>query len=289
MQKLPSANSPLKFRDFRESKRIWIKLTIAKAPQTIGSGLINGVIFIGLFFCIFSACTPTKNSLYFYNLQKDTTLRNLVSKNYEPAIQKNDLLSIAVASLSPDNAFYNAPQSALGPLAQGTAGTLAGYLVDTNGNIPFVKIGILHVEGMTRKALKDTLEKKLIPYLRDAVVSVGFLNRHVTILGAVNSQVLSMPGDNMTILDALAASGDIGDKGRVDNVLVIREKDDNKEFKRLNLTNNSIFYSPYYYLQPNDIVYVEPVKIKAGNTSQIISYVSTGITLLIFILNQLLR
>ena len=241
----------------------------------------GNVIFFCLFFFIFSSCTSTKNSTYFQNLQKDTTLRNLVSKNYEPTIQKNDLLGITVASLSPDNAFYNAPQNTIGPLN--------GYLVDENGNIPFVKIGILHVEGLTRKELKDTLEKNLIPYLKDAVVSVSFLNRHVTMLGGIGSQVIPLANDNMTILDALAAGGDIGEKGRSDNILVIREKDDNKEFKRLNLTDNSIFYSPYFYLQPNDIVYVEPVKIKANNTAQIISYVTTGITFLIFILNQLLK
>jgi polysaccharide export outer membrane protein len=143
------------------------------------------------------------------------------------------------------------------------------------------------VEGITRKELKAMLEKGLVPYLKDAVVSVGFLNRHVTMMGAVSPQVLPMPGDNMTILDALAASGDIGEKGRIDNVLVIREKDDAKEFKRLNLKDNSIFYSSYFYLQPNDIVYVEPKKIKANKTAQIVSYVTTGITFLIFILSRL--
>ena len=123
--------------------------------------------------------------------------------------------------------------------------------------------------------------------MKDAVVSVGFLNRHVTILGGINALVIPLANDNMTILDALATGGDIGDKGRIDNILVIREKDDNKEFKRLNLTDNSIFYSPYFYLQPNDIVYVEPKKTKANNTSQIVSYVITGITFLIFILDRL--
>ena len=95
--------------------------------------------------------------------------------------------------------------------------------------------------------------------------------------------------ENMTILDALASSGDIGEKGRTDNILVIREKDDTKEFKRLNLTDQSVFYSPYFYLQPNDIVYVEPVKVKTAQTAQIISYITTGITFVIFIVNQLLK
>ena len=239
-----------------------------------------------IFLCIcllgILSCTSTKNSFYFQNLQKDTTLRNLITKDFESKIQKNDLLGITVSSLSPDNAFYNSPQNGVG--------TLAGYLVDGNGDIQFVKLGRLHAEGMTKKELKAKLEKDLVPYLKEAVVSVGFLNRHVTLIGGLNPQVLPMPADNMTILDALASSGDIGEKGRIDNVLVIRDTAENaKEFKRLNLTDNSIFYSPYFYLQPNDIVYVEPKKVKTNNTSQIISYVSTGTTFLIFILNLLLK
>ncbi len=222
------------------------------------------------------SCTATKNQVYFNNLQKDTTLRNLVSKNYDLKIQKSDLLGITVASLSPDVAFYNAPQNTVGPLS--------GYQVDENGNISFLKLGILHVEGMTRKELKDTLQSQLVPYLKDVVISVSFLNRHVTMLGAAGSQVLPLVSDNMTILDALASAGDIGQKGKMKNVLVIREKDNSKIFKRINLEDQSVFYSPYYYLQPNDIVYVEPRKVVTPLTAQAaISYVITSISLFVLI------
>lgn len=224
----------------------------------------------------FGSCSTPKNSVYFTGLPRDTTLRNIVTENYDLKIQKNDLLGIAVASLSPDVAFYNAPQN--------TVGGANGYLVDQYGNISFVKLGTLHVEGMTRKQLKDTLQNGLVPYLRDAVVSVGFLNRHITLMGAVSPQVLPMPGDNMTILDALAASGDIGEKGRIDNILVIRDHDGAKDFKRLNLKSDSIFYSPYYYLQPNDIVYVEPRKVKQQLTvPQAVSYITSAISLFFLI------
>lgn len=241
---------------------------------------------LGTFFFIvllinFIGCTPVKNTTYFQNLQKDTTLHNLISKDFETKIRKTDLLSIAVASMSPDISFYNAPQS--------SSGALNGYLVDENGNIPFIKLGILHVEGMTKKELKAKLERDLVPYLKDVVVSVGILNRHITMIGAVGPQVLPITIENMTIIDALASSGDIGEKGRTDNILVIREKEDGKEFKRLNLTNSSIFYSPYFYVQPNDIVYVEPAKIKTAKTAQVISYITAGISFILLILNQFFR
>lgn len=242
-----------------------------------------GFLIYALFFALlFASCITTKSTTYFQDIQKDTTLKNLVTKDFETKIRKGDLLSINVASLSPENtALYNAPQN--------TVGSLSGYLVDENGNISFIKLGILPVEGMTRKGLKAQLEKNLSPYLKEPVVAVGILNRHITMMGAISPQVLPMPNDNMTILDALASSGDIGAKGRPDNILVIREKDNTKEFKRLNLMDKSVFYSPYFYLQPNDIVYVEPLKVKSNNGLQIMSYVMTGITFLFFILDRILK
>lgn len=226
-----------------------------------------------------SSCSSTKNTTYFQNIPNDTTLTNLVSKDFEPKIQKGDLLGITVASLSPENTIiYNAPQNAQGPLT--------GYLVDENGDIQFVKLGILHVAGMTRKEVKSTLEKDLAPYLAQVVVAVGFLNRHITMIGGISPQIIPMPGDNMTILDAIAASGGIADKGRSDNILIVREKGNSKEFKRLNLTDNSIFYSPYFYMQPNDIVYVEPVKEKKDQFFRIYSLIITSASFVFLVLSR---
>jgi len=239
------------------------------------------LLFI-FFIILLPSCSSTKKTTYFQGIPKDTTLNNLVSKNFEPKIQIGDLLGITVASLSPENtAIYNAPQNAEGPLT--------GYEVDENGNIEFIKLGSLHVAGMARKELKEELEKKLTPYLSQSVVAVSFLNRHVTMMGAISPMVLPMPNSRMTILDALAASGDIADKGKTDNILVIREKGDSKEFKRLNLTDESIFYSPYFYLQPNDIVYVEPVKKKAENTTRIIGYITSGLSIVFFVLGRFIK
>jgi polysaccharide export outer membrane protein len=240
----------------------------------------NGIICIFLAFTmvLFDSCAPAKNTVYFENLKKDTTLQNIVAPNFDLKIRNTDMLGILVASLSPDVAFYNAPQNTVGPLN--------GYLVDQNGDINFVKLGVLHVEGMTRKELKDTLQILLVPYLKDVVVSVGFLNRHITMIGAVTPTVIPMLTDNMTIIDALASSGDIGDKGRIDNILVIRDNNGAKDFKRLSLKDPSIFHSPYYYMHPDDIVYVEPVIVKTKITAfQVIQYITTGISLLILILN----
>ena len=256
--------------------------------KTISLQLNNRNLFfisVSLIFISFISpgCSTTKKYTYFQDMEKDTTLQNVVMANAEPIIRKGDLLTITVASLSPENTvIYNAPQV--------TEGAVNGYLVDENGNIPYVKLGLVEAAGLTRAELKQKLEKSLAPFLAQPIVSIGFANRHVTMLGAIGPQVLLMPNKNMTLLDALASSGDIGNKGKSDNVLVIREKDGAKEFKRINLTDKSIFYSPYFYLQPNDIVYVEPVsEKKALKIPQLISYITTGFTFLIFILDRVIK
>ncbi len=271
MHNLPPTNPVTKTKEFTASYSIFCRR----------SNTLQFLFLSAVFFLHFASCTPAKKTTYFQNLPKDTTLRNLINKNFETKIQKTDLLGIAVAGMSPDIAFYNAPQN--------TSGSLSGYLVDENGNISFIKLGTLHVEGMTKKELKAKLEKDLVPYLKEVIVSVGILNRHVTMLGAAGPQILPLTIENMTLLDALASSGDIGEKGKTDNILVIRERDDAKEFKRLNLTDQSIFYSPYFYLQPNDIVYVEPAKVRGKNTAQIVSYITAGISFALLIINQVLK
>jgi polysaccharide export outer membrane protein len=261
-----------------EGKEPCSKLNVESSRLKIQGSMYKAILFCFVTLLFFSSCTTVKNTTYFQGIKNDTTLTNLVSKDFEPKIQKGDLLSITVASLSPENtAIYNAPQN--------IEGTATGYLVDKNGNINFFKLDTLHVEGMTRKELKEALEKDLTPYLAQTVVAVGFLNRHVTMIGAL-SQVLPMPNDHMTILDALATGGDIGERGMTNDVLVIREKDNGKEFKKLDLTDESIFHSPYFYLQPNDIIYIKPVKKKTENTTRIISYVTAGITFVFFIIDR---
>ncbi|HUZ60303.1 MAG TPA: polysaccharide biosynthesis/export family protein [Hanamia sp.] len=258
------------------------QLSVSKGHPSIGRrhfSIFNFQLPIFLIILL-SSCSSTKNYTYFQDIPNDTTLTNLVSKNFEPKIQKGDLLGITVASLSPENTLiYNAPQD-LQAASQGAQGQAPAYLVDENGNIQFIKLGTLHVAGMTRKQLKDTLEKELTPYLAETVVAVGFLNRHVTMMGGVSPQILLMAGDNMTLLDALAASGGIGEKGKSDNVMVIREKGNSRVFKRLNLTDKSIFYSPYFYLQPNDIIYVEPLKVKEDKTLRVFTYISSVVSLI---------
>ena len=241
-----------------------------------------------------ASCVTDKNLVYFQNLQKDSELKSVVDNNFELKIRKNDLLYIGITSPDPvSTVIFNSPQGPVTSSGQSgsTSTNIVGYLVDKDGNIILYKLGTIHVEGLTREQLKVRLEKDLAPYLKDAVVTIRFLSNHVTILGEVTKpQVITMSTEKISLLEALAMTGDVTIGGRRDNILLIRETPTGKQFKRLNLTDNSIFRSPFYYLKPDDVVYIEPTKGKiknSGTAPQTISYLLSGLTIIITLLLNL--
>lgn len=254
-----------------------------------------------LFLCcmaalFFSSCVTPKNSYYFKDLPRDTSINTTVSRLTESVIRKNDQLAITISSLNPEeDRVYNAAAISLsGGAAAAGAGT-SGYFVDANGDIQVHRLGSIHAEGMTRRALKNRIETDIKPYLKDAVVTVRYLNHRVTVMGEVRSpQVVLMPEEQLSILEVLGASGDITQLGKKDNILVIRETGTGKQFRRLNLEDHSVFTSEWYYLKPDDVVYVEPndkiVKDeKRQRTQQTVSLALSGLSLAIIILNSLLK
>lgn len=244
------------------------------------------VVIPGIF-----SCKGPKDLVYFQNISRDTTLQNTVSKNFELKIKPDDLLYVGVTSASAEqSALFNAPQVAvLG--GAGTGGSTSGYLVDKSGTIQIYKLGNVKVAGLTREELKEKLQRDLTPYLREPVVTVRNLNNKVTVLGEVGRPgVLPLPTDQMSILEAIGQSGDLTINGRRDNILVIRQGEGGKEFRRLNILDNSVFSSPYFFLQNDDVVYVEPdVKRKTGTNAQTISFILSGVSILSILLTRFIR
>jgi polysaccharide export outer membrane protein len=201
----------------------------------------------------------------------------------EPIIQKGDLLSIIVYS---DNLeatkLYN--QTLINSAASvqtgmqnggaienslGNSPTTPGYLVDENGNIELQGIGLVHVDSLTRGALKDTLDHRLSPYLTHPYYTIRFLNQHYTMLGEIAKPgIYAITGDRVNLLEALGVAGDMTFFGRRDNVLVIRETNGKRQFARLDLTKPEIISSPYFYMQQNDVVIFEANKKKVPANDQ---------------------
>jgi polysaccharide biosynthesis/export protein len=247
--------------------------------------LLAGII------CLATSCRVQKRTFsnYLENVA-DTTLP--IQQNIPaPLIQKNDILSIKVYSMSINPATdipYNLPEQAV---AGGSGTTTAGFLVDQNGNIEYPRIGTLHVEGLTKEQLSDAIKEKLKEQLTQPSVIIRFVNYKITVLGEVRSPgTFTLPTDKVTILEALGLAGDITDFGKRASVKILRENNNQREIGTVNLTSKELFTSPFYHLQQNDVVFVEQESRKVRqqeqqNLAQQIGIATSIITAIALILN----
>ena len=226
----------------------------------------------GLF--ILSSCAPVKDIAYFQNKIVDQPEK--IDKHAGILIQPKDMLSISVSSRNPELvAMFNlslvqyTPGSEMGGVGGGQQRML-GYVVDNNGCIDFPVLGTLKVAGLTRWELSELIKRRLVNdgLLPDAVVTVEFMNFKVSVLGEVASPgTYTIQGDKVTILQALSLAGDLTIYGQRENVSVIRERDGERTFFKINLCDVDLFKSPAYYLQQNDVIYVEPSIEKARQST----------------------
>jgi polysaccharide biosynthesis/export protein len=210
---------------------------------------------------------------YFSNT-KDSVLYQTI--NRQPVIQKGDMLSIMVwvrneVYRREFNSFNGT--ATMSPSESGTpTATPVGYLVDDDGAIQFPYLGRMIVENKTKKQLAGELQQKLsATFVNDTpLVSIRILNYKITVLGEVNRQgVYSIPGEKVTILEALGLAGDLTYYGKRNNIMIIRESEEGKrETAHMNLNDGNIFDSPYFYLKSNDVVYVEADKKKVASQDQ---------------------
>ena len=248
------------------------------------------------------SCSTPKGITYFQDLKPGVS-ELTVTDPVEITVRPKDKLFILVNAQDPKlTNMFNLPimSQQLGMDNSGSSGTnrgVSGYTIDTDGYINFPVVGKVKVAGMTREQIADHLTKLLKDkeLIKDPVVTVEYMNLHFAVLGEVSS-----PGryfidrDRPTLLDALSQAGDLTIQGRRDNILVLREEDGKQTPYRVNLCSaDSLLQSPVYYLQQNDVVYVEPNAMRArqstvnGNTVvstsfwlSLISFVTSMIVLI---------
>ncbi len=183
-------------------------------------------------------------------------------------IQPDDILSIQVSSRNPETVLaFQQLQSASGgaEAASGVVamGTQEGYRVDEEGHIYLPFLGKVKATGKTVSELRAEITNRLADFIPDASVQVRFLNFRVTILGEVTApNTYIIPNERLTILEAIGMAGDFTPYARRNSVLVIRQRSNIREFGRVDTRDTALFRSPYFYLSPNDIVYIEPLKAK---------------------------
>lgn len=220
-----------------------------------------------------ASCSSVKDIAYFQNKVVDEPEK--IDKHAGIVIQPKDMLSIVVTSRNPELvAMFNLPvvsyQAGSEVVNSGYNQRLMGYVVDNEGNIDFPQLGVLKVAGLTRWELSEMIKKKLIRegYLTDAVVVVEFLNFKVSVIGEVNSPgTYTIEGDKVTILQAISLARDLTIFGMRENVSVIRERDGERIIYEVNLCDVDMFKSPAYYLQQNDVVYIQPSEVKARQST----------------------
>lgn len=216
----------------------------------------------------------SRNVVYLSDLPEEPLITETVIRDSDPVIKPEDLLSITVTSLNPEsnilfNRGYIQPPGAMGGsnIRQGAGNEAEGYLVDDEGYVVLPVLGRVKVGGLTRNEAKVLIREQLDEYLQEPIVEVRYLNFRVFVLGEVGSpSVVTVPDDDVTVIEALAMVGDMTIYGKRENVLVIREEDGVRKMARLNLNSRKVFDSPFFYLHQNDVVYVEPDKAKVAGT-----------------------
>ena len=215
----------------------------------------------------------SRNINYLQEAQKDTTVTMLPEEGI--LVQPKDMISIVVSSRNPElSAMFNLTnvsyQAGGETSTTGSYNRILGYSVDNNGNIDFPIVGKINVSGLTRWQVADKVKEELVSrnLLKDPVVSVEFLNFKVSVLGEVaHPGTYTVTGDKITLLEALSLAGDLTIYGRRDRVSVIREINGKRTVYINDLRSMDLFTSPSYYLKQNDVVMVEPNKVRAGQST----------------------
>jgi polysaccharide export outer membrane protein len=185
-----------------------------------------------------------------------------------PVVQPDDILNIVIQTLDPQaNTILNQGNLPIntGAVTGGNVSStssqqsvVAGYLVTKDGYIRMPYIGIVKVTGLATEAVRDTVAARISYYFKDPVVNVRFANFKVSVLGEVNHpSTYLIPNEKPTLMDAISLAGDLTIFGRRDNVMLIRDNEGKKEITRFNLDSSRTITSKYFYLRPNDVIYVE--------------------------------
>lgn len=225
--------------------------------------------FLATFMLLISSCASQKEISYLQGPIEDYS--KVIDVPYEVKIKPDDLIAIMVNSRDAELAqMFNLPMVNYQTGTRVTGqNTCLPYLVTPDGYIDFPELGMLHVVGMTRSELAAYIKNELISrgLINDPVVTIQYQNYQVSVIGEVSKPgSFSLSSDRITIFDALSMAGDMSIYGRRDNVKVIREEDGVRFISEVDLRSIDILNSPFYYLQQNDVVYVEPNKVRAGQS-----------------------
>lgn len=254
-------------------------------------GVSISIFLMMLLLSLFS-CSSQQKIAYLQDVHGDT--KQSPEELYDARIKPKDLLTITVntfdkeASL-PFNLVYPTGSA---NVVNGTSNETAiqKYLVDNEGYIDFPVLGKIKVADLTKNEVESSIKEKLKPYLKETpVVIVRMANYKISVIGEVNRpNTYTITNEKVNVLEALALAGDLTIYGKRDNVKLMRESSDGKRVViTLDLTDKNLINSPYFYLQQNDVLYVEPNKTKMRNSrySALTGQVLSGVSVLVSVVS----
>ncbi len=212
---------------------------------------------------VLSTSCAQRNLVYFSDLQGSSNNETPIRNYSQPTILPDDILSISVSSLNPEsNVLFN---NVILPTTANSGNVIAatkvneGYLVDKGGFINFPVIGKIMLAGLTKEQAIEKMTNEIKAHVKNPIVNIRFLNFKVTVIGEVSKpNTFTIDTEKINVLEALGLAGDMTVYGKRENVLIIREQQGVRRTTRINLNDKDVLNSPYFYLQQNDIVYVEP-------------------------------
>lgn len=246
------------------------KLYLFTKKMTMNKAFLLFLLFTGMFF---TSCVPTKDLIYLQkneNTENSSLVNPVVSKPYR--VQTNDILSIKIKALDPKLvAMFNASEAGDGKTVTDQTLYFDGYSVDDHGNIRVPVLGEVNVMGYTIEEIRIKLEKQLLDEYFNKEANIFVIVKLAGLRYTINGEIAN-PGtrtlfqEKVNVLEAIANSGDITMVGNRKDVTIIRQYPHGTEMHSLDLTDINVINSPYYYIQPNDYIYVKPLKQKSWGT-----------------------
>lgn len=236
-----------------------------------------------------TSCVSTKKIIYFQGSDSLFQDPQKIAQLYDMRIKPADRISVTLSCSDAELLVPFAQNVTLGTAFISKAGAMSGasstqdlyqgYSVDKEGYITLPVIGKMRAEGFTEESLAKEIQSKIIAsgYIKDPQVTVKFTNARVSVLGAVNRPgQINLTSQRNSILDILSMAGDIADYGLKTNVKLFREVNGERKMYTLNMTNDSIFSSPAFYVQQNDLIYVQPNKTAIVKNSPFFTFWSAS-------------
>lgn len=257
--------------------------------------MLKKIIPLVLFVALLSSCVAYKKVPYFIDVPVSGSISEEIKNYSELKIQKDDILAITISSLNDEaSAIFNKGNtSSIQNNNANSATNLNGYIVDHKGEIQLPFLGSLKVEGLTTASAREIIQSKLIEsdFLKEPVVNLRLANFKISIVGDVGRPgSYPIQSERVTILEALSLAGDLNITGKRDNILLIRESQGQRQQIRLDIQSKELLNSPYYYLQNNDVIYVQPSEAKYASVDtgyRNLSVLFSAISLIVLVITRL--